>query len=62
MGLQEFDDCSFQGTMCLDSGTYIANLNGCHVCGRKDAMIIANWTEHVNENEREFTEYERWYL
>ncbi|ROT67260.1 protein Churchill [Penaeus vannamei] len=36
---EEYPD---RGTICLDTGAYLANLQGCHVCGVKDSLNTAN--------------------
>ncbi|KAK7083110.1 Phosphatidylinositol 3-kinase catalytic subunit type 3 [Halocaridina rubra] len=36
---EEYPD---RGSLCLDSGTYLANLLGCHGCGHKDTLKSVN--------------------
>ncbi|XP_050705270.1 protein Churchill-like [Eriocheir sinensis] len=52
---EEYPD---RGTVCLDSGAYLANLAGCQGCGRKDTLKVANKTVGPSEANEEVTEFE----
>lgn len=50
-----------QGTVCLDSGAYLANLAGCQGCGHKDTLKEANKTTSPSHVPQEVTEFDREY-
>lgn len=52
---EEFPD---RGTVCLDSGAYLANLAGCQGCGHKDTLREANKTTSPSHAAQEVTEYD----
>lgn len=50
----------WQGTICLDTGAYLANLQGCHVCGVKDSLNTANRSIFDSQTSpQEVIEYDR---
>ncbi|KAK3880225.1 hypothetical protein Pmani_013746 [Petrolisthes manimaculis] len=50
---EEYPD---RGTVCLDSGAYLANLRGCRGCGQKDKVGVANRT--TQDTDQELVEYD----
>ncbi|XP_076067993.1 protein Churchill isoform X2 [Oratosquilla oratoria] len=51
---EEFPD---RGSICLDSGAYLANLNGCKLCGRKDRVQVVNKAT-TQEGDQEVTTFQ----
>ncbi len=48
-----------QGRMCLDSGTYMANLRACSSCGTKDLVEVEKMLTVSDESEAEVVCYKR---
>lgn len=53
---EEYPD---RGTLCLDSGAYLANLQGCQGCGHKDTIKSINRsTSNAENSSQEVIEYD----
>ncbi|XP_071540688.1 protein Churchill-like [Panulirus ornatus] len=53
---EEYPD---RGTICLDSGAYLANLQGCLGCGHKDTLSVVNrTTSSIQDSPQEVIEYD----
>ena len=49
----------YQGSVCLDSGSYLLNFDGCSSCGKKEPLkILDKSTEEDNDGE-ELVMYKR---
>ncbi|XP_018025015.1 protein Churchill-like [Hyalella azteca] len=46
-----------RGNTCLESGSYLLNLSGCHGCGRMDTLVTQDITETMTSDETQEITY-----
>ena len=49
----------FQGTICLESGSYLLNFSSCKECGRREPLKILDKVDEEDEDGEEMVTYKR---
>ena len=49
----------FQGTICLESGSYLLNFASCKECGRREPLKILDKVDEEDEDGEEMVTYKR---
>lgn len=49
----------FQGTTCLESGSYLLNFASCKECGRREPLKILDKVDEEDEDGEEMVTYKR---
>ena len=53
---------TFQGTICLESGSYLLNFASCKECGRREPLKITDKVDEEDDDGEEMVTYKRTYV